>query len=122
MATTDNTDPEVPAQGAPPEASQAGSRPAPPSPVRPTPIRRSLGVEATDSEAAPRTVSVDGVEWSIRISGGSGGGRTHTNVRLVEVEFTPVEGEGSAVVCLTVARAPEELSDLQLEELLARHL
>ncbi len=119
VGETVDEQPADPPTAARPTAAQSSS--PLPSPARPTPVRRSLGVEATDSEGPARTVVVDGKAWRVRVSGASGGGRTHTNVGLVEFEFTPIDGDEAAVVCLTVTHAPEDLSDLQLEELLARH-
>lgn len=90
--------------------------------VLPTPVRASLGVTPTESETEARTLEVDGQLWSVRIIGRSSGGRTVTDVGLTEIEFAVVEDDAAEVRRLLVVESKQELTDSQLEELLARDL
>lgn len=116
---------------------RGGKKPRPPRPlstgageeseddrVRPTPVRRSLGVEAEEAESATRTLDLDGVVWVVRSVGLSQGGRTISDLRLLEIEFeeTTEEGgeDGRRERRRVVQRDLADLSDLQLQELLER--
>lgn len=90
--------------------------------VLPTPVRASLGVTPTESETEARTLEYEGKLWSVRVVGRSSGGRTVTDVGLTEIEFAVVEDGDADVRRLIVVESKQELTDSQLEELLARDL
>jgi len=102
-----------------PEEHQKGE-PEKATPVLPTPVRRSLGVATPNPDPPERVIEFEKRRWVVRIAGRSKGGRTLSDVNLVEVEFVPEGGEGVTLRRLIVARDLEGLSDLQLGELLAR--
>lgn len=92
--------------------------------VRPTPVRRSLGVEAEAIERTDRMLDIDGVEWTVRCVGFSQGGRTVADLHLLEIEFQAApedDGEDDRRERRRVVRRDlDDLSDLQLRELLER--
>ena len=90
--------------------------------VLPTPVRASLGVTPPESENEARTIEVEGQLWAVRVVGRSSGGRTVADVSLAEVEFAPVEDDNTQARRLIVVESRQELSDNQLEEVLAKDL
>jgi hypothetical protein len=90
--------------------------------VLPTSVRASLGVTPSESENEARTLEVEGQLWAVRVVGRSSGGRTVADVSLAEVEFAPVDDDNTQARRLIVVESKQELSDSQLEELLARDL
>ena len=82
-------------------------------------VRESLERRAPDPQPAvdPRTVAVDGTEWTVEELGLAGGGQG--SVPLLELRVR-TEG-GRSIDILTVGRSLEAVPDLRLSALIRAH-